>query len=79
MGKLLLREKGGMFMRITVLVAVAIVLGAGIAVLAVKSTLHSDMRSAHAGVASESTPSISMYDIQSSAKNVPQENVKNPF
>lgn len=72
--------KGEIQMR-NILIAFAIVLGVGIAVLAVKSTLHSDMRSARAEIAtgSISGPSISVFDIQSAAKNLPTQDVKEPF
>jgi hypothetical protein len=66
-------------MRINVLIAFAIVLSVGIAVLGVKSAIHSDVRSAHAGLVTGSAPSISVYDIQANAKNLPEQNVKDAF
>jgi hypothetical protein len=66
-------------MRINVLIAFAIVIGVGIAVLAGKSALHSDMRPARAELVTGSASSISVYDIQANAKNLPEQNVKDPF
>jgi hypothetical protein len=66
-------------MRINVLAAFAIVIAVGIAVLGIKSALHSDMRSAHAGLTAGSTPSISVHDLQVNAQNLPEQNVKDPF
>jgi hypothetical protein len=62
------------------LIAVAIV-AVCLAVLGVRSALHSDMRAAHAEITtgSISGPAISVNEIQTNAKNLPVQDVKDPF
>jgi hypothetical protein len=60
------------------LVAFGIVIAVGLAVLGVKSALHSDMRSARAEIG-VSGPLISVFEIQTHAKNLPTQDIKDPF
>ena len=64
-----------------VLIAFGIVIGVGLAVLGLKAAFHSDVQSAHAEITkgSASGPAISAYEIQAHAKNLPVQEVKEPF
>ena len=64
-----------------VLVAFGIVIAAGLAVLGLKSAFNSDVRSARAEIATGiiSGPAMAVHEIQRHAKNLPAQDVKDPF
>jgi hypothetical protein len=64
-----------------VLIAFGIVIGIGVAVLGLKSALHSDVRSARAEIntGAISAASISVYEMQAHARDLPAQDVKDLY